>query len=84
MFPKIPENSERGYSKLPCNFLTSSLAGKIPKGKTFRLDRFVGLCHTVPYILKPIKSLTPQLHAHLKGDHQKQDGIILIYPAIYD
>lgn len=53
MFPKIPENSETGYSKLPCNLLTSSLTGKIPKGKTFRLDCFVGLCHTGLYILNP-------------------------------
>jgi hypothetical protein len=84
MFPKIPENSETGYSKLPCNLLTSSLTAKIPKGKTFRLDCFVGLCHTGLYILNPIKCLTPQLHAHLKGDHQKPAGIISIYPAISD
>jgi len=40
--------------------------------------------NTIPYILNPIKCVTPQFHAHLKGNHQKQAGIVLIYLALSD
>jgi len=40
--------------------------------------------NTIPYILNPIKYVTPQFHTHLKGNHQKQAGIVLFYPALSD